>query len=373
MKKFRLFIIATFALVFLFTGCKTYFDSLLESTDTQMKMKAGIDYYNRGKYRKSLDVFESMILATQGTNQEDSVQYYHAMSNYRYGDYINAEANFSKFLEVFPRSEFSEEAKFLRIKCLYESTYRWELDQVPTQKAVAALSEFMYDNPNSQYYPICKAMLDEFNERLDRKNYEAAKLYYDMEDYQASHSAFKTVLKENSNNQYREQILYYTALSSYRFAQNSIKEKQKERYMSYIDDYYNFVGEFPNSPDRKSLDGYFIRAQKFVGLKVGLDSAQLAAAQEIAASENRGVLNTDGVKNDRRGIKKAISSAKRAVQEAENKNEIAKNIDKEKITYSKSEERKIRKEAKAEAKRIYKERKAIEKALKRAEKRSKNK
>ncbi|MGM9774127.1 MAG: outer membrane protein assembly factor BamD [Candidatus Egerieousia sp.] len=361
MKKSGLFAVLA-GLVLLLSGCRSQFDIILQSNDTDVKFKAGLDYYNVGKFRKAAAIFESMLLVSQGTPQEDSVHYYNAMSNYRYGDYITAEANFAKFLEVFPRSPFAEESKFLRIKCLYEGTYRWELDQVPTQKAMAIIGEFMFENPDSQYYPICQAMLDEFQERLDRKAYEAAKLYYNMEDFQASRYALKNVLKDNSDNQYREQILYYTALSSYKYANLSIPEKQKERYMTFIDDYYNFVGEYPTVKERKELDNYFAKAHKVVGMKVELDSAQIAAVQEMTNIENAEVKPRAKLSADRRGTKKAIKAAKKAVADAENENEVARRIAKESKTTDKKAAKLRAKQERAEALRLYKEAKARKEA-----------
>jgi len=348
-------------------GCKNYYDALLKSDDVDLKFKAGMDYYNKGKFRKSAELFESLVLPSQGTPKEDSVQYYNAMSNYRYGDYTTAEQNFAKFLEVFPRSPFTEESKFLRIKCLYEATYRWELDQTPTQKAMSTITTFMYEHPESQYYNICKAMMAEFQERLDRKSFEAAKLYYNMQDYKAAHYALKGVLKDNSNNQYREQVLYYTAMSSYKFAQMSVPEKQKERYMTYVDDYYNFVSEYPNVVERKVLDDNFVKARKIAGLKED-DSTLVAKAQSAENKEVEGVVPKTKVKikADRRSAKQAIKDAKKAVRIEESKNSIALGVsdDKALVKQRKAEQRKIDKENRADvkaAKKIEREEKAAAK------------
>jgi outer membrane protein assembly factor BamD len=108
-------------------------------------------------------------------------------------------------------------------------------------------------------------MMKDLMERLERKSYESAKMYYTMEDYKASRYALKNVLKDNAENQYREEILYYVAMSSYKYAYNSIVEKQKERYLDFVDDYYNFISEYPESKFRKELDGLFARAEKHVG------------------------------------------------------------------------------------------------------------
>ena len=155
----------------------------------------------------------------------------------------------------------------------YESTLRYELDQTPTRKAMVVISEFMYDNPGSDYYPKCQEIMADLVERLDKKSLESAKLYYKMEDYKAAHYALRNVLKDNADNQYREEVLYYTALASYHYALNSVREKQKDRFLSFIDDYLNFISEYPESDKCKELEGLYNRAQNYIGRKGGNDVA----------------------------------------------------------------------------------------------------
>ena len=78
----------------------------------------------------------------------------------------------------------------------------------------------------------------------------------------ASRVALRNVLKNNADNVFREDILYYTAMSSYRYALLSVKEKQKERYLVFQDDYLNFVGEFPESSYRKELDALYNKVKE---------------------------------------------------------------------------------------------------------------
>jgi outer membrane protein assembly factor BamD len=131
-----------------------------------------------------------------------------------------------------------------------------------------AISEYIIDYPESERIPSCREMLSELGERLDRKAYENAKLYYKMEDYLASRVAFRNVLKDDAENMYREDILYYIAMSSYKYAYMSVPQKQKERYLTFIDDYFNFVGELPDSQYRKELDLMYAKAQKALGRNV---------------------------------------------------------------------------------------------------------
>ncbi len=261
-------LILAFAVSSLLFSCKSYYDMVMKSTDVDLKYKAAHEYFNNGKYKKAADIFDNLNLLVQGLPQEDTVNYYHGLSNFRYGDYAAAETILAKFIEVYPRSGFSEIAKFLRIKCLYEMTHRYELDQTPSKKAMSVISEFMYENPASEYYPVCQEMMKDLLARQERKSYESAKLYYTMEDYKAARYALKNVLKENSDNQFREDILYLVSMSAYKYAYNSVKEKQKERYLDFIDDYYNFISEYPESKYRRELDGLFAKVDHYTENKI---------------------------------------------------------------------------------------------------------
>ena len=251
-------------------SCHSQYDTLLSSNDVDAKYTAAFDYFNQGKYQKAAALFESMSVLTEGTSKDDTVQYYWGLSNYKNKDFITAEANFSKFISTYPRSPFAEDARFLRLDCLYKSTYRYELDQSPTRVAIAAIYEYEKDyGRENPHLEECTSMLTDLKERLDHKAYESARLYYKMEDYKASRVAFRNILKDNSDNVYREDILYYIAMSSYKYAQLSVASKQKERYMTFIDDYLNFIGEIPESKYTKELKVMYARAQKALGKYVG--------------------------------------------------------------------------------------------------------
>ena len=246
-------------------ACKSEFEVLLEGNDVDAKYAAAFDLFNQGKYLRSAQMFESLSSLTSGTDRADTVQYYWGLSNYRYRDYYTAETNFNNFLTMYPLSPFAPDAGYFRIDCLFRQTLRYELDQKPTHTAIAAINQYLTENPDSPYRDLCENMLTELNGRLDRKAYENARLYYKMEDYQAATVALKNVLKDNSENIYREDILYHIAMSSYKYASMSVVEKQKERYLVFVDDYLNFVGEFPESAYRRELDGLYRRVQRILG------------------------------------------------------------------------------------------------------------
>lgn len=257
-------LITGLALLALASSCKSEYETILQSNDIPAKYKMAFELFDAGKYAKAAEVFESVSLGTKGTAQDDTVQFYWGLSNYRFGDYQTAESNLSQFISTFPLSPFTEQAKFLKINCLYKMTYRYELDQTPTYKALTEMSIFQIENPNSEYHDQVAQMSDDLHGRLEMKAYKSAYLYYHMEDYLAAHYALKNVLKENADNRYREDVLYYTAMSAYKYAYYSIPEKQHERYLTFVDDYFNVVSEFPESKYRKELDSLYEKAQKIL-------------------------------------------------------------------------------------------------------------
>ena len=243
-------------------SCKSQYDMILESNDLDAKYNAAFDYFNRGKYSRAAALFESITLLTNGTERHDTVMYYLGLSNYSYKDYYTAETNFHQYLSYFPQGAFAENADFLRIDCMYRSTLRYELDQNPTYQAITAISDYLRAHPEGANADICRHRLQELGERLDRKAFENAKLYYVMEDYKAARVALRNVLKDDADNVFREDILYYTAMSSYKFADMSVASKRRERFLVFQDDYLNFVGEFPESAYRKELDGLYNKVKE---------------------------------------------------------------------------------------------------------------
>ncbi|MBO4434157.1 MAG: outer membrane protein assembly factor BamD [Bacteroidales bacterium] len=256
-------------------ACESQYEALLSSHDSDAKYKAAMEYFNNKRYQRASQLFESLAVLTSGTERDDTVQYYWGLSNYRYKDYYTAQSNFTKFLENFPLSPFAEDARFLRLDCMYRATYRYELDQAPTKACLQAIEEYTREYPaDSPHLEACRLMKEDLLERLDRKAYEAARLYYKMEDYKASRVAFRNVLKDNSENRYREDILYYTAMSSYHYARLSVEAKQKERYLVFMDDYLNFIGEYPESHYRSELDTVHKRVLKALGRYTGDESTE---------------------------------------------------------------------------------------------------
>ncbi len=232
--KRKLFIFLVLAV--LSTSCVNQFEALMRSTDYQLKFRKAIEYFEAKRYSRAQPLLEQLQMVYRGTVQDDTLQYYLGLSNYHLNDYVTAEDNFRQFVEI--------------------------LDQQPSHITIAAIEEFLYDYPGSEYTTTCHNMLDDLYLRLDRKAFESAKLYYTIEDYKAASHALKETLKENPENHYREEIMYYIVAAHYQYAVHSVPESQRERFLNVIDEYYNFVSEFPDSKYTKEVGTMFKKAQQ---------------------------------------------------------------------------------------------------------------
>ena len=289
MKYFKLFLAVALAL-WAAASCKSEYQALLESYDEDAKYAAAFDYFNQGKFAKAAQLFESLSVTTNGTERDDTIQFYWGLSNYRYKDFYTAETNFKDFIDKYPRSPFAEEAGYLRIDCLYNSSLRYELDQSSSVQTISAIGEYLTNYPQTQHLDACRDILADLGERMDRKAYEGAKLYYKMEDYLASRIALKNVLKDDADNKFREEILYYAAKSSYKYAQLSVPEKQRERYLTFVDDYLNFVGEFESSVYRREMDVLYKRAQRALGRAGASDEEDTGEEEKDFEKERKQLL-----------------------------------------------------------------------------------
>lgn len=255
-------IAAVAALVAATAACASKYEALLSSNDVEAKYAAAMEFYQNNKFSKAAQLFESLTVLTSGTARDDTVQFYWGLSNYRNKDFYTAESNFASFITNFPRSPFAPDAEFYRLDCLYRATYRYELDQTPTRSCMAAIMEYEREHPDDAVHlEACAQMRHDLQDRLDRKELEAGRLYYRMEDYLSAQVKLRNVLKNNADNFYREDVLYYTAMSSYHYARLSFPNKRRERYLVFSDDYLNFVGEYPESHYRKELDGLYRKVQ----------------------------------------------------------------------------------------------------------------
>ena len=138
--------------------------------------------------------------------------------------------------------------------CFYYLSPGPSRDQTMTGQALIAINEFISRYPKSDRIEDFKKINAELTERLHDKAYINAYTYYKIGRYKSAIVALKNALKQYPESKHREEIMYLIVDAGYRFASNSVQDKQTDRYLTMLDSYLSFKEEFPESKHIKELD-----------------------------------------------------------------------------------------------------------------------
>jgi outer membrane protein assembly factor BamD len=228
-------------------SCKTSYNSVLKSDDIGLKYRKAEEYYAKKDYNKALPLLEDLLNYYRGTVQAEKVYWMLSNTYYQLKDYQIASFQFSNFVLGYPLSEHAEEASFLNAYCLYLDSPNKDLDQTNTKSAINAFKNFADRYPESSRIEETNRYIDELSKRLEEKAVENARLYYQIEDYKAAIWAIRDVLSQYPATKDREELEFLIVKSAYLLAENSIRQKQVERYSSTLQYYLEFKERFPQS------------------------------------------------------------------------------------------------------------------------------
>ncbi|REJ80344.1 MAG: outer membrane protein assembly factor BamD [Bacteroidetes bacterium] len=245
------FILLIFSI--LFASCSNY-TRVMKGKDMDAKSDLAYRLYSKGDYYRAMPLFEELITVYRGTRKAEKLYYHYAYTNYHLGDYQSAAYDFENFTKTFPNSEYAEECAFMHAYCYFEDSPDFSLDQTNTFKAINELQLFADRYPASSRIPECNRLIDELRGKLESKDFENAKLYYNMESYKASITAFKNLIQDYPATNYREQAMFLIIKAGFLLAENSVEEKKAGRYNEALGAYTEFISNYPDSKYKKEAD-----------------------------------------------------------------------------------------------------------------------
>jgi outer membrane protein assembly factor BamD len=172
---------------------------------------------------------------------------------------------FETFARVYGASPFVEDSDYMSAYCYYMNSPRPELDQDYSVKAIQGFQKFLIKFPDSEKREDALGYVQELKDKLVEKSFISARLYYDLEDYKASLVALNSSLLDFPESKFREDILFMVFKSSFKYAENSVFLKKKERYQSSLDEYYSFKAEYPESKYMREANRYYASVVKYLG------------------------------------------------------------------------------------------------------------
>jgi outer membrane protein assembly factor BamD len=249
-----------FILVLLISSCSEY-QKALKSEDIAVKFVAASKMYEAKKYSKAIRLFDQIAPAYKGKPQAERMFYLYAQSLYKTEQYYLAGYQFESFVSSYPKSEKVEESAFLGAKCFSELSPVYSLDQTDTYKAIDKLQNFIDTYSESVNLSEANNLVKKLREKLEKKAYENAKIYYNIANYKAAMVAFDNFMINFPGTPYKEKALYFKFDSAYNLAINSVNFKMEERLIQAKAAYTGFVKYYNNSEYKPKADEMLARIE----------------------------------------------------------------------------------------------------------------
>lgn len=249
-------------------SCGEY-QSLLKSTDPELKYTKAVEYFDKGDYMRAQTLFDDISIYYRGTERSETILNYLARSYMGQKDYFSAVEYFKTYARTYPKGKYIAEAKYMIGYCYYLDSPEPRLDQTSTINAINAFQEYIDIYPQDEKIPDAVKYMDEMIDKLAMKGLLNAKLYYNLGNYLGNNylSAVVTaqnVLRKYPATKYREDLSILILESKYAQSVQSIDAKLVERYQDTIDEYYSFVNEFPDGKYRKQADKILDESKKVI-------------------------------------------------------------------------------------------------------------
>ena len=245
MLKNRFFLLITMCLL-VFVSCSKY-TKLLKGTDNEAKYQAALEYYEKKNYDRALQLFDVMQSYFRTKPEGETIAYLTAECYYHKEDYVIASSYYKRFVTRYPLSKNTEEALYKSALCYYIISPKMTLDQSDSYTAIKEFQNFIDVFPSSPRVAEANARIDTLRTKIEEKEYDICRLYFKMEEYQAAITSYEAFLKDHPATPYREEILNNMVINYYRYAENSVKSKQRERYELAIEKYNTLCYMFPDS------------------------------------------------------------------------------------------------------------------------------
>lgn len=251
----NLFIIFLGALLLL-GACKSEFEAIRSNPDQAFLQKKAFEYFEKEEYDKAQTLFELIINNLRGTAEAEKVYFQYAYSHYHQKKYVLASYYFKNFVNTYGNSAYKEEAEFMSAYSHYQLSPSFRLEQSYTSKAIDGFQLFVNTYPNSERVALCNKLIDEMRKKLEVKEFYVGQLYYDIKQYQSATRVFENMLKDYPDSKSHEKIRHIIVKSAYLLAENSVYEKQRERFETVIKKGEEFLRKYPDSDKMEEIKNF---------------------------------------------------------------------------------------------------------------------
>ncbi|MET3731561.1 outer membrane protein assembly factor BamD [Moheibacter stercoris] len=260
----------------------------MKSSDKDYILQIADEFYAEKKYANAIELYQKVNSAFSGTEQAADIAFKQADANFQDKNYRLAAHQFKTFYITNPTDPRAEEAAYRSAYAFYTDSPVYNLDQTSTLSAINELQSFINMYPESSRVPEANGYINELREKLEKKYFEIAKIYYKTLKYKAAAIAFDNMLDDYPDTKLREEAMMYSLRSKYELGVNYSRfETQELRLQNAMTQYKLFVKAYPDSKFKSEADK--------INQKV---EAEMVKHKEIAAKIEKAKADAEAANQD---------------------------------------------------------------------------
>jgi len=264
-KHTRYILSAMMLLIIMASGCRN--TSFIQPGDTlEVAYEKALALYEDEKWDEAAGAFSAVLTLGRGSNVAQDAQFYLAEANFKNKRYLVAASEYERFTLLYPDSPRRETADLNIARCYYELSPRYKLDQTYTVQAIENFNIFLSRYPSSENREEAIASIDALREKLAQKIYSAADFYRRTQRYEAAVLTYGEVIDQYPETAWAEQSLVEQMESYILYAENSVSDRQRERYQKALDVYDTYLQLFPRGESRTRIEELFDEAEAALAL-----------------------------------------------------------------------------------------------------------
>lgn len=253
--------ISLLILAVLISSCNKY-QKILKNGDLELKYQTAFKLYEKEDYITTLQYLDELIPLYRGSDKLSKLMYIYPFCYLKNGDYLVAAYHFKQYARLYQGTPEAEECDYMAAFCSYLDSPPPSLEQTNTSVAISELQLFINKYPKSEKVSKCNELIDELRDKMSKKDFDIAKLYYNIESYNAASIALNNLIKDYPDTKYREEAFYYLVKNYYEYAIRSTDTKKRERFQKAIDAHQKLIENYPQSKFIKESENIAKLSQK---------------------------------------------------------------------------------------------------------------
>lgn len=243
--------------------------SAAESTTSLLlhKKERVTQLYAQKRYAKANALIETILPAIKDKIERSELHFYRAYCSYYEKNYVVASNQFELFVKQYPFDARIEEALFMKGYALAHVRVNTYLDQDTTYNAMHRLERYLAKYPTGNYVQQATHSLQKLQDRLLKKEFEAARLYVRLGYYRAAIVSLTHFKENHPESLFHGQVLAFLVHCYTQLAKHASNETNKKEQIDAVEQFSSQLRHYvqakctpdlgPNRKDTTNKKGIF--------------------------------------------------------------------------------------------------------------------